>query len=80
MFLATVSPFPLLAGIDHLPKFCLSPKAFSPRESCPCLICMMPHQITSNGGDSLVPLHANQVALSHLFYKDNEYLKLELTA
>lgn len=40
---------------------------------------MMPHQISSNGGDGLVPLFANQVVSAYLFYKDNEFLKLELT-
>ena len=78
MFLARLSPIPLLAGRDHLPMFCLSPKAFLPRKPCPCFICMMPHQISSNGGDGVVPLFASQVFLVHLSYKDNGFLTLEL--
>ena len=78
MFLAGLSPFPLLAGRDHLPMFCLSPKAFLPRKPCPCFNCMMPHQISSNGGDGVVSLFASQVFLAHLSYRDNEFLTLEL--
>lgn len=64
---------------NNLPMFCLTPKAFSPREPCLCFICMMTCQISSNSDDDLVPLYANQVVLSYLFYKGNEFLKLELT-
>lgn len=78
MFLARLSPVPLLAGRDHLPMFCLSPKAFLPRKPYPCFTCMMPHQISSNGGDGVVPLFVSQVFLAHLSYKDNEFLTLEL--
>ena len=39
---------------------------------------MMPHQISSNGGDGVVPLFASQVFLVHLSYKDNGFLTLEL--
>lgn len=39
---------------------------------------MMPHQISATDGDGLILLYANQVVLSHLFCKDNEFLKLEL--
>lgn len=78
MFLARLPPVPLLAGRDHLPMFCLSPKAFLPRKPYPCFTCMIPHQISSNGGDGVVPLFVSQVFLAHLSYKDNEFLTLEL--
>lgn len=78
MSLARVSAFLWLEGMNHLPVFCPSPKAIHLRDPCLCFICMMPHQISSTGGDSLVLLYANQVVLSHLFCKDNDFLKLEL--
>lgn len=78
MSLARVSPFPWLAGMNHLSMFCPSLKAIHPREPCLCFICMMPHQISSTDSDGLVLLYANQVVLSHPFCKDSAFLKLEL--
>lgn len=55
---------PLFIVGNSLPIFCLTLKAFNPRETCRCFFCMMTYQISSSGHDNLIPIYRNQLVLS----------------